>query len=91
MKTLKDLIKGNTAKFQRYRDGKLVYAIMGESIAGHRAPARVVPVKLLEFEVPVEELDGATVGAEETASTFLKWVRKALKDIIENEEIEDGS
>ena len=33
------------------------------------------------FPIPVEELQGASIKAEEKASVFLKWIRKALKEV----------
>lgn len=35
------------------------------------------------FPVPVEELHGVRVGKEEKASVFMKWIKRALKDIEE--------
>ena len=85
MKTLPQLIRGNTVEFQRYRGGCLVYAVIKEI----RNPFRLGhPDKIItmEFEVPVEDLQGTTVNATEKASVFMKWIKKALKDIIEAEE-----
>ena len=39
-----------------------------------------------KFPVPVDELQGACVSSEENASVFMKWVKRALKEIEENNE-----
>ena len=64
--SLKNLVKGQTAVFIDCRNGTLFYEIV---------------CSRFRFGVPVNELDGATVKAEENAAVFLKWIRKAYIDI----------
>lgn len=62
---LTELIKGKTAKFVEFHSGNLFYEIDGK----------------FRFPVPVNELHGASIGAEEKASTFMKWIKKTYNDI----------
>lgn len=87
--TLKDLIRGNKARFVRYRAGSLVYCVV-EPVNNPFIP-KTPDKELFEFEIPIEELQGATVNAVEPASTFMKWIRQTLKEIIDSEEAPDGS
>ena len=62
-----DLIRGKTAVFVEFHSGNLFYEIDGE----------------FRFPVPVEELHGASISAEEKASVFMKWIKRAVKQIEE--------
>ena len=64
MWTLKQLIIGKEAHFKQFRNGSLYY----ETDDG------------FVFEVPVNELSGASVNATEKASVFMKWIKKGLED-----------
>jgi len=61
-----DLIKGKTAVFVEFHGGNLFYEIDGK----------------FRFPVPVDELQGASVGAEEKASVFMKWIRITHNEIM---------
>lgn len=61
--TIKDLVKGRTAKFNRYRNGQFFYTIDTEE-------------GVHEFVVPQHEVAGATLPAEEKAIFFMRWLRK---------------
>ncbi|KZX57950.1 hypothetical protein A3709_20250 [Halioglobus sp. HI00S01] len=63
---LTDLIKDQTAWFVEFHSGTMFYELSG---SGFR------------FAVPVDELQGASVGATEKASVFLKWIKRAHKQI----------
>jgi hypothetical protein len=64
---LTDLIKGKAAVFVEFHGGNLFYEIDGK----------------FRFPVPVDELQGTSVLSEEKASVFMKWVKRALKQIQE--------
>lgn len=51
--------------FQEYKDGRLVYKTESGFL----------------FSVPVEDLGGSRVDAVEKSTVFMKWIRKALKEI----------
>jgi hypothetical protein len=59
-----DLIKNNTAKFSHYRKGLLYYYINIDNCT-------------YNFPVPIVDTDDATFSAEDKASMFLRWIRKA--------------
>jgi hypothetical protein len=71
------LIKGNHVFFNRYRAGVFYYRL--------RVPSpKVSNVKetddYYEFGVPIEDIGEATLFVDDKAITFMRWIRKALKD-----------
>jgi len=66
---LKDVITNKTAVFVECHTETLFYEIDGT----------------FRFAVPVAELGGAAVKNEEKASTFMKWIKNAVKQINESE------
>lgn len=63
MLSLKDLIAGGkVAKFKQYRKGVLYYELEGGFV----------------FEIPVVEVGDAHLAAEEKASLFMKWIKRAV-------------
>ncbi len=73
------LVKGRTAKFQSYRNNVLFYTIQTED-------------ELFKFGVPIEEVAGATLPAEEKAIFFMRWIKKWVsnKDSVVTED-KDGN
>ena len=65
---LTELIRGKKALFVEYHSGNMFYEIDGS----------------FRFPVPVDELHGSSIKAEENASVFMKWVKRALNEINEN-------
>lgn len=74
---LRELVRGNTARFSHIHGGTLFYTIQ----EGPEGGPNLAGTKEFTFPVPVEELGGTLVNAEERASVFIKWIRKSLKDI----------
>jgi len=66
MKSPTELVKGNKAEFQRYRGGKLVYAVIEKTPIGSFNAVEYVPG--FEFEVPIDELGNSTL-----CSIRLRW------------------
>jgi hypothetical protein len=65
---IKDLVKGNTAKFVSYRDGNFLYQVNG-----------------FEFPIPLNDVAGATLLAEDKAIFFMRWIRRHVEQIEETE------
>jgi hypothetical protein len=62
---IKELVKDNTVKFVRFREGNFIYSIKyanGE----------------LEFPVPLSDIGNATLLAEDKAILFLRYIRQHL-------------
>lgn len=66
MATITQLVKGKTAVFVEYHSENMFYEIEGENF---------------RFPVPVKELQGTSVKAKERASVFMRWIKRALKQI----------
>lgn len=60
-----ELIKGKVAVFEEFHSGNLFYTIDDK----------------FRFPVPVDELQGTSVGAKEKASVFMKWIKRTHKEI----------
>ena len=61
--TLKEIVKGKTAKFKFYRDGELWY----ETDDG------------FDFPIPISDTGTGIFKAEEKAIQFMRWIRKQLE------------
>jgi hypothetical protein len=61
------IVKNNTAKFLFYRNNIVYYSI-------------IVEEQEYYFPVPLDDLGGATVFAEEKAITLMRYIKKALQD-----------
>lgn len=92
--SIKDLVKGTTAKFVCYRDGELWYRVDH----AHRPmpqiwnieqglPDEVSTVKRIVFEFPVPISDTGTgiFPAEVKAITLMRWIRKQLERVEKGE------
>ena len=62
---IKDLVKDNTVKFVRFKEGNFIYKIESNHAS-------------FEFPVPLKEIDGAEMKAEDKAIIFMKWIRNHL-------------
>jgi hypothetical protein len=65
--TIKDIVKGKTARFSFYRAGNVFYEV---DVEGTR----------YKFPVSLEDLGTATLLAEHKAITLMRYIRKALED-----------
>ena len=71
MRTVAEMVKGNKmVRFVRYRQNHLYY----------------VTECGFEFPVPIEDLGDATVHAEEKALFLMRYIRKHLAIVSENQE-----
>ena len=64
---IKDIVKNNTAYFLFYRAQHVYYGI---TVGGEK----------LMFPVPLEDVQDATLNAEERAITLMRYIRKAIED-----------
>lgn len=65
MKTVAEIIKeSKTSSFQYYREGNFYY----KTDAGY------------EFVIPLDDISGATLNAEEKTIFFMRWIRKQLAE-----------
>lgn len=65
---IKDLVKDNVVKFIRFREGNFIYGIAHEG-------------KIFEFPVPLKDIDGTTLLAEDKAILFVRYIRKHLETL----------
>lgn len=76
---LKNLLKGNTVAFFRYRKGYLYYTIADRSgNTGWTCATAETPC--WEFPVPIADCGDATFLATDKAITFMRYIRKAQED-----------
>jgi hypothetical protein len=66
---IKDIVKDNTVRFAKYRQGVAYYTVR-------------VPSDGLEymFPVPLSDIGDATLLASDKAMVFMRYIRKALED-----------
>lgn len=70
MHDIKDFVaKDNFAFFNSFRAGVFYYHVykVGSDIA-------------YEFQVPVEDIGGATINAEEKSITMMRYIRKSIEN-----------
>lgn len=67
MKTLKEIVKDNTVHINKYRAGFLYYTV-------------TVDEEVYIFPVPTDEAGEATFKKSDKAITFMRYIRKAMKD-----------
>jgi len=61
------VIKDNTAYFDSFRNGIFYYNI-------YKANSDIQ----YQFQIPIEEIAGATIKAEEKSITMMRWIRKSI-------------
>ena len=66
--TVAEIIKGQSVKFQYYRQGNLIY----KTTDG------------FEFPVPIADTNDATFPSEEKAIFFMRWIRRQLEIVESN-------
>jgi hypothetical protein len=66
---IKDIVKDNTVRFARYRQGIAYYTV--------RVPSDGVEYM---FPVPLSDIGDATLLASDKAVVFMRYIRKALED-----------
>lgn len=67
---IKDFVtKENVAHFDSFRAGVFYYIVykVGSDIG-------------YQFQVPIEDIGGATLKAEEKSITMMRWIRKSMED-----------
>jgi len=64
---IKDIVKGNVARFAFYRAGNAFYEVEVEGTK-------------YKFPVSLEDLGTATLLAEDKAITLMRYIRRALED-----------
>ncbi|MFA5174736.1 MAG: hypothetical protein WC438_06140 [Candidatus Pacearchaeota archaeon] len=67
---LKEIIKDNIVKFQKYQDGIFYYVV------GYNHEKYIFPVPLSD----VEATEKPTLFAREKAIMFMRYIRKAIED-----------
>lgn len=67
---IKDFVTaGNFAVFSSFRAGVFYYSIP------HK-----ISLKLYQFQIPVDEIGGATLSFREKSVTMMRWIRKSMED-----------
>lgn len=65
---IKDIVKDNVVRFDRYRHGIMYYTV------------RIKDEGTYSFPVPLDDIGDATLPDEEKAIMFMRYIRKALED-----------
>jgi hypothetical protein len=66
---IKDIVKDNTVRFTKYRQGIAYYTV--------RVPSEGVDYI---FPVPLADIGDATLLATDKAMVFMRYIRKAIED-----------
>jgi len=66
---IKDIVKDNTVRFHRYRQGVAYYVVNVRNEGTDYM-----------FPVPLDDVGDATLEAEDKALMFMRYIRKALED-----------
>jgi len=64
---IKDIVKNNVVRFNRYRHQIAYYEVTHEGVE-------------YTFPVPLDDIGDATLLAEDKAITFMRYIRKALDE-----------
>ena len=64
---IKDIVKDNVVRFARYRHQMMYYRVVVEDVT-------------YEFPVPLEDVQDASLHAEEKAITYMRYIRKSTED-----------
>lgn len=65
---IKDIVKDNTVRFVRYRQGIAYYRV--------NVPAEGVHV----FPVPLDDIGDATLELEDKAILFMRYIKRAVRE-----------
>lgn len=67
---IKDFVsKNNFVQFDSFRAGIFYYNI-----------AHVISLERFQFQVPIEDIGGATLLSRDKSITFMRWIRKSIED-----------
>lgn len=67
---IKDFVTaGNFAIFNSFRAGFFYYSIPHKTT-----------LKLYQFQIPIEDIGGATLKNREKAVSMMRWIRKSIED-----------
>lgn len=61
--------EGNFAVFNSFRANIFYYSIPHKT-----------SLKLYQFQIPLEDIEGATISYREKAITMMKWIRKSIEN-----------
>ena len=64
---IKDIVKDNIVYFDYYRSGTMYYLVRVNEIN-------------YSFPVPLDDVGNASLLRKDKAITYMRWIRKALKD-----------
>lgn len=68
---VKELVKGNFVKFDRFKEGYFYY-ILRDGDFEHYTD--------YQFPVPINDIGAGTLYAEEKAITFMRWIRLSIEN-----------
>jgi hypothetical protein len=67
---IKDFIsKGNFVQFDSFRAGFFYYSV-----------CHIISLERYQFQVPIEDVGGATLLSRDKSVTFMRWIRKSIED-----------
>ena len=67
---IKDFVTGsNRVQFDSFRAGVFYYNVM------HK-----ITLETYQFQVPIEDIGGATLQSIDKSVTFMRWIRKSIED-----------
>ena len=68
--TVTDLVRNGTSRFVHYRDGQFRYEVDGTGF---------------EYDIPLDDIGSATLLSQEKAIVHMRWIRKRVELLKENE------
>lgn len=68
---IKELVKGNYVHFESFREGNFYY---------HLRTGMDIHTVVYQFVVPMSEVGGGTLLAEDKAIMFMRWIRKSIEN-----------
>jgi hypothetical protein len=73
MKNITDIVKSpNVVGFDYFRNGIFYYVVYNPNETPNGVSYR--------FPVPIEDIQGATMNKTDKAISFMRWIRKAIKE-----------
>lgn len=66
-KSIKDIVKDNIVEFSSYRNNIFYYVIQ-------------IDGDFYQFSIERDDIEGSTLQAKDKAITFMRWIRKAIKE-----------
>lgn len=76
---IKDIVKDNTVRFDRYRHGIMYYKITVWEQYDPAVKDTKIPATY-SFPVPLDDIGDATLHSDDKAIMFMRYIRKALDD-----------